>query len=212
MAFSGSHIEISLKYTNLGQNCITARCYTWDGVAIGAATPAQVGEAWWNHYKDAWRALAPDNGSDALFQSVLIREVGGGLAYGEYAVPSGEQAGTRDSGVLGEQMPSYCAVGCRFTVGSGVTRPGQMRVPFLNEVDTGGNVVGAPFLALAEDLATLYSESNILGAPVATGVITPTVVRFGVDNDTIAASQPIDSFVLNSFITSQVSRRRGHGS
>lgn len=212
MSFSASHIEIALKYTNQGQNCLTVRCYTWDGVAIATASPAALGEAWWNHYKDAWRALAPDNGIDAVFQSVNVREVGGGLAYGEFAIPSGEQDGTRSSVGLGAQLPSYCAVGCRFTVSSGVTRPGQMRIPFLNEIDNAGNIVDSAFIALCEDLAALYSSPNTLGAPTATGVITPTVVRFGIDNNTVAASQPIDSYVLNSFITSQVSRRRGHGS
>lgn len=211
MAFSASHIEISLRYNVLGQNCVTARCYTWDGAAIAAASAAQVGEAWWNHYKDAWRDIPPANVLNAQFLSVLVREVGGSVSYGEYAIPSGEQEGTRTSGE-GSMLPSYAAVGCRFTVGSSLTRPGQMRIPFLLDSDQNGNNVESAFLDLCEPLAELYSESNILGAPVATGVITPCVVRFGADNNTIAASQPIEGYVLNPFVTSQVSRRRGHGS
>jgi len=210
MAFSASHIEITLRYTALGQNCQTARCYTWDGVAVATATPQTLGEAWWNHYKDAWRALAPAGVVNAQFLSVLVREVGGGLAYGEYAIPTIEQEGDR-SGTLEAQLPSYTAVGVRLTVGSSVTRPGQFRVPFLNEVDTAGNDVDPAFITLCEDLAELYSSPNTLGAPVATGVITPTVVRFGTDQNDIDASQPISGFVINPFATSQVSRRRGHG-
>lgn len=211
MAFTGSHIEITLRYEILGQKCQTARLYTWDGVVIAAASAAQVGEAWWNHYKDAWRDLAPDAIEAARFVSVLVREVGGSLSYGEYAIPTGEQAGTRaDPG--GQMLPTYCAVGCRFTVGSSVTRPGQMRIPFPDEGDVIGNDMQAGFLALCDVLAGLYSESNILGAPIATGVITPTVVTYGVDNNTIDESQPIVGYILNPFITSQVSRRKGHGS
>jgi len=212
MPFSASLIEITLRYTNQSQQCQTARQYTWDGAAIAAATPAQVGEAWWNHYKTAWRALCVTTAAVAQFTSVLVREVGGGLAYGEYAIPVGEQLGTRDGTGLGNPLPSYCMVGCRLSVGSGVTRPGQMRIPFALEGDNAGQTVEAPFMALCEDLAELYSQPNIMGAPVATGVLTPNVVRFGADNDTVLANQPVDGFVLNTHFTSQVSRRFGHGS
>lgn len=212
MAFSASHIEITLSYTILGQQCLTRRLYTWDGVAVATATPETLGEAWWNHYKDAWRDLANTNVLNAQFLAVRVREVGGGLVQGEYAIPTGEQAGTRDTSGLGAISPSYEAVGVRLTVASGVTRPGQMRVGFLCDADSNGNQVSSTFQELASDLADLYSQPNTLGAPVATGVITPVVARFGVDSNTIAASQPISGFVVNPFITSQVSRRYGHGS
>jgi hypothetical protein len=211
MAFSASHIEITLRYTILGQNCQTRRVYTWDGVAIATATPSALGEAWWNHYKAAWRALAVPNVLNAEFKTVLVREVGGGLAYGEFAIPSGEAQGTRDATGLGSISPSYEAVGCRLTVASGVTRPGQFRIGFMTDADSSGNNVAAGFLALAEDVAELYSQNNILGAPTATGVLTPMVVRFGADNDTIAASQDVTGHILNTLMTSQVSRRAKHG-
>jgi len=98
------------------------------------------------------------------------------------------------------------------TVGTGITRPGQMRIPFALEGDSDGAVFNATWLGLCGDLADLYSNANTLGAPVATGVLFPQVVRFGVDNDTIAAGQDIVGFVLKPQITSQVSRRIGHGS
>jgi len=211
MAFSASHIEIALFYTALGQNCMTARCYTWDGAAIAAATPEQVGEAWWNHYKAAWRALVPPGTDNAQFLSVRVREVGGGLAAGEYAIPTGEQQGTR-SGVTVAQLPTTTAVGVRLTVGSRITRPGQFRVTFLNGEDYSGNDISPAYLEEVADLADLYSQPNIMGAPIATGVIAPVVVRFGADADTIEASNPIIGFVVNPHVTSQVSRRYGHGS
>lgn len=210
MAISASHIEVALRYTNLGQNCQTARLYTWDGASIAAATAVQVAEAWWNHYKDAWRALVAASAPVGQFLSVFVREVGGGLAFGEYAVPAGEQLGTRTTGT-GSPMPSYTAVGCRLTVGSLLTRPGQMRIPFLLDSDTNGNDVDPAFLLLCDDLAGLYSGPNILGAPVATGVLAPQVVTYGIDNNTVAASQDIVGYLLNPFVTSQVSRRHGHG-
>jgi len=210
MAFTAALIEIALKYTCLGQNCITARCYEWDGLAIATATPAQLGEGWWNHYKDAWRDLAPGNVANAQFLAVAVREVGGSLSYGEYAIPTGEQEGTRTSGE-GSMLPSYVAVGCRLTVNSSVTRPGQVRFPFLLDSDQDGNNVDAAFLTLCDPLASLYSEHNILGSPVATGEIIPQVVSFGIDNNTVDANQEVVGYVLNPFVTSQVSRRKGHG-
>jgi len=212
MAFSASHIEITLRYTQLGIECQTARVYTWDGAAIAAATPAQLGEAWWNHYKAAWRSLAVPNPLNAQFVSVVVREVGGGLAYGEYAIPVGEQEGTRDGSGLGNTAPSFESVGVRFTVATALTRPGQMRVGLMLDGDSASNQVSPTRLEEVSDLADLYSQPNILGAPVATGVLEPTVTRFGADNDTVVASQPIVGFVVNPWVTTQVSRRRGHGS
>lgn len=212
MAFSATYIEITLRYLLLGQQCQTARAYSWDGAAIATATAEALGESWWNHYKNAWRALAPDYLPYAQFTSVLVREVGGSLSYGEYAIPIAEQDGTRSTDPSPNMMPSYVAVGCRLAVGSRLTKPGQMRIPFLYESDNVSNTVEAGFLALCEDLAELYSSSNTLGAPTATGVISPAVVRYGEDPDTVVAGQPIIGFVLNPFTTSQVSRRYGHGS
>jgi len=210
MSFSASLIEITLRYLNQGQQCQTARVYRWDGAVIAAATAAQVGEAWWNHYKDSWRALANPDLEIARFTNVLVREVGGTLTYGEFAIPTDEQDGTRDAAFAGA-MPSFTSVGCRLSVGTGVTRPGQMRIPFMDEIDNDRNFVHANFLAICEPLAELYSQPNILGAPIATGVITPQVVTYGADNNTVEANQDVVGFVLNSVVTTQVSRRMGHG-
>jgi len=210
MSFSASLIEITLRYLNQGQHCQTARCYSWDGVAIATASAPQLGEAWWNHYKDAWRALANPDPDFAQFTSVLVREVGGTLTYGEYPIPVDEQDGTRSASFTGP-MPSFTSVGCRLSVGTSVTRPGQFRIPFMDEIDNDRNFVHANFLAICDDLAALYSQPNTLGAPTATGVITPQVVKFGVDNNDVAANQPIVGYVLNNVVTTQVSRRQGHG-
>lgn len=212
MAFSASHIEITLRYTVLSQECQTARQYTWDGAAIAAATAVQVGEAWWNHVKAAWRALVVADAVAGEFKSVLVREIGGSLSYGEYPIPVGEKLGTRSATGLGAYLPSYCAVGVRLSVGSSVTRPGQMRIPFMTEFDNDNNNVHATFQGLVNTLADLYDAPNTLGAPVATGVLTPNVVRYGNNPDTLLASQPIIGHVTNTSTTSQVSRRKGHGS
>lgn len=211
MAFSALLIEITLRYVWLGQRCQTARCYSWDGAAIAAATPEQLGEAWWNHYKTAWRDLAPADTSLIQFNTVFVREVGGGLAYGEYAIPLAEKDGARDITGFGALLPSSNSLGVRLTVSSGVTRPGQFRIPFLTAADIVGNDIGGEFQELGSELADLYSNGQVLGAPVATGAIFPRVVRFGVDNNTVVASQDITGFLVNPEATTQVSRRAKHG-
>jgi len=211
MAFSADYIEITLRYLFLGQECQTARCYSWDGVAVASASAVALGEAWWNHYKAAWRDLAIDIPEQARFLSVVVREVGGSLSFGEFPIPEAEQDGLRDA-TAGGYTDSFSAVGCRLAVGSLVTRPGQFRIPFLQAGDMSNNEVAPAFLELASELAELYSSPSILGAPVATGTIFPAVVRFGVDNNTVVAGQDVIGFVLNPFVTSQVSRRHGNGS
>lgn len=211
MPITASNLEIILRYTHYGQRMQTVRTYRPTGAAFLTASPSGVGEAWWNDVKAAWRGVC-GAGYGNVFDSVFVREIGGGLAYGEYAIPAGERAGTRASGALGDGMPSYVAVGCKLTVGTGVTRPGQMRIPFLADADTLGNDVASGFLTLCQTLAAKYSSTITLGAPVATGTLTPNVLRYSKTvPPTVIASQDIGGYLLNSRVTSQVSRRSGRG-
>lgn len=211
MGFSAAYLVVNVRYTLLGQQCQTGLAHAIEGIVFTTATAAEVAEAYWNDVKDQWRAIAPDSLDIVRFTSVQVREVGGDLSLGEYAIPSGEQAGTRDAGTTDTMMPSYVAVGCRLTVGSSITRPGQKRIPFLVEGDVASNSVDPAFLTLCEDLCEAWSTPRNLGAPVALGVLEPAVLTFGVDQNTVAAAQLVVGYVLNPFITSQVSRRYGHG-
>ena len=211
MAFTSENLEITLRYTFLGQRCSSVRTYRATGAAFLTASPAGVGEAWWNDVKTAWRGLAA-SGLGNVFDSVFVREIGGGLSYGEYAIPTAERVGTRASGSLGDSLPSYVAVGCKLTVATGVTRPGQVRFPFLADADTVANDVAAPFLTLCQAVAAKYSSVITLGAPVATGTLTPTVLRYTKTvPPAVDARQDINGYLLNAKVTTQVSRRVGRG-
>lgn len=212
MAITGDALLITLRYTLLGQNCQTAQFYTPGGAAFVTANCDAVGEAWWNDVKTAWRALAPISDPNVRFISVLVEEFDGSGGLGEFAIPSSEQLGTRSLSAGYDLMPSYCALGCRLTVPTRTTRPGQKRFPFLVETDVSLNVIGAAYLALANTLAGKYSATITLGAPVALGTLTPKICSRDPADGHIVASQDVSGFVLNSFITSQVSRRYGHGS
>src|SRR5664279_3094651 len=157
MAITSGLVKVILRYTFLSQKCETIGYYAPGGAAWLTANAAQAAQAWWNDVKTAWRAIVP-NSSDALFDSVFFEEVGGGLQYGEYAIPAGEVFGTRVATGLGDFMPAYVAVGCRLSVTTRATRPGQKRFPFAMEGDNVNGVVQAPFLALIETLSGHYSN------------------------------------------------------
>lgn len=210
MAITSDLITATLRWTWLGQQMQTRRYFRTDGAAFLTATAEAVGEAYWNHVKGVWRALVPAAATD-IFQSVLVEEIGGGLSFGEYAIPVGEKGGTR-SNPLGHALPSFVNVGVRFTVATRATRPGQMRVPFLYEDDTQYNTVEAAFLTLVNALADVYDTDMALGAPVATGVLRMQVVSY---TDTVPATianrQDVVGHVTNSYATSQNSRKQGRG-
>jgi hypothetical protein len=211
MPITASLLKITLRYAWLGQQMQTARYFEPVGAAFLTATPAAVGEAFWNDVKTAWRGVAPAAQGN-IFQSVVVEEIGGGLEFGEFPVPVAEQQGTRSSTGLGEPLPSFLAVGMRFTVSSRVTRPGQMRIPWLWEADVNGNQVQAALLTLCNALGTKLSSTITLGAPVATGTLRQTIVRFTATvPPVVEAQQMVNGYVTNGFVTSQISRKVGRG-
>ena len=211
MPITSSLVRITLRYTFLAQLCQTQRTFEVEGSFSPDISAANLGEAWWNDVKAAWRALVPPS-TDFVFTSVLVEEVGGSLNFGEYAIPSGEQQGTRVPGVVTNFMPAYCAVGCRLTVATRVTKPGQMRIPGLLELDNEAGAATSGFLALCEDIAEKYANDLLLGSPAALTTIHAQVTNSNDVDSPPGFYQPIVGFVLNPSLTSQVSRRPGHGS
>lgn len=210
MPFTSDLINITLRYTFLGQKCQTAQAYSPAGAVFATVNATQVGEAWWNDVKTAWRSMFIPNDDKATLDSVLVEEIGGSLSFGEYAIPTDERSGTRDPGDATNYLPSYVAVGCRLTVPTRSTRPGQKRFPGALNTDVIENVVQAAFLGLCESLALKYDSVITLGAPVALGTLAPRIVHYDPPG-TVAASQDVDGHVINGYVTSQVSRRTGHG-
>ena len=151
------------------------------------------------------------NSSDALFQSVFVREWNGGGAYGEFAVPSGEIGGTRAVGTLGDFLPPYVASAVRLSVATNVTRPGQKRFPFAMEGDNVNGKVQAPLVALVATLAAKYSTTITLGSPVATGVLVPQVVRKASTPPVPSTWQDVVGAVINLNFSTQNTRKFGRG-
>lgn len=211
MAITGPHIRITHRFVWLDQEMSTVRHYRPEGAALLTVEPVDVAEAYWNHIKLTWRALVGDTNNYGM-RSMLIEELGGNQGFAEFAIPVGEQTGTRAVAGLGELLPSFLAVGVRFSVGTRRTRPGQMRIPFLWEADVSANVVGAGFMALVDAHAQVMAAAMVLGAPAALVALNPEVVSYSPDDPSVIVdSQDIVGFVSSNIATSQRSRRQGIG-
>lgn len=172
----------------------------------------QVLEALWNDYKVRFRAVVSTAASAMTLDSLLGTEVGGGLLFAEFPIPLAERTGTRAVGDDGLWLTGIVAAGARQTVASRLTRPGQKRFPFLRRDDVTGNQLSAAVFALYTPLFTAFSSPSALGAPVVGGVLQPVIVHEPGVRDPIRHVQDVTGFVQNPNVTSQVSRKLGHGS
>jgi len=211
MSLVDAHIELAMRYTVLGQNCQNNYMYFTEGAVFLGVNAVQVAEAWWNDVKGVIRAMAVTSAGNMDFNSVVCRNLVDGGELGEFAVPVGERQGTRDPAGLGQILSGVIAAGIRFTVGNTTTRPGQKRYPFMVEGDVSGNDIDPVFLELLEDVGAHLDQPLTLGSPVVAGVLQP-VVGGTVVGGFPTVYQDIVGHVINPYVTSQVSRKRGHGS
>lgn len=206
----GSLIEISTRGVYLTQQVMNVYTYRINNVG-GAVTASNIGEAWWNHVKTTLRNI-PTTAASTMFQSVSVREMDSATGdYGEYAVPSGERAGTRSTGSEPSPLPVYCSAGVRLVVASRTTRPGQKRFAGLTETDNDTGQLQTTLLAALNAFFAVYVPENTLGAPAALTTLKSVVVRKGADGIP-TAHQEVVGYVINPYMTSQVSRKVGRGS
>lgn len=205
----GSDIEITMSMLFDSQICMNVWQYNVTAASV-VTNPAQYAEAWWDHVKATYRALIV-TGAGAPFQSVIIRELNNPTGdLGEFAIPPSEQDGTRSAGSLGSFLAGFAAVGVRLSVASRATRPGQKRILGLTEGDVSGPLVGAGFVALVDSLMNVMTNPLVLGAPAVGAVFEPIVVRKDATG-AVTASQPVTGYVVDTVVTTQVSRRVGRG-
>ena len=206
---TGSKIEVVLRTALYNQ--VQLMVWTYNVLEIvGTPTAAHYAQGWWNHVKTGYRALAATGQGDC-FKSVKVSELGNPAGeYGEYAIPAGEQSGTRTNPTDADNVPPFLAAGVRLTVATRATRPGQKRFPFLMQQDTASGTLGSAFSALVNTLMTTMVANMTLGAPAAGVVLVPNVVSLNADGS-IRASQLITGFAINPYITSQNSRKFNAG-
>lgn len=211
MAITGGHIRVTYRYVYLGQQCQNVQLYRLDGAAFLTATMEGVLEALWNDVKGVLRAITPNYEPSASWQSLLGYEIGGGQALGEFTVPALERVGTRAQPSGSEMMTGVVAGAFRQTVATRVTRPGQKRFPFLLQEDVANDLLVGTYVTLLAAVGAKFSSPSTLGAPVATGVMHPEVGGTEV-NGIPTVFQDITGYVINPWVSSQVSRKHGHGS
>ena len=207
---TGSLVEVSLNMELYGQRIMNVWQYRADPV-LGSPSAAEIGAAWWGAVKTPYRALC-NSGFGSVFRSVRVRELNDPTgAYGEHAIVSGEQAGTRTVAAEGQIVTTFVAAGVRLAVESRTTRPGQKRFPFITESDLNSNEIGSAFQALVVTLMNTMASSITLGSPAVGTVLLPIVVRKDATG-AVTANQEVTGYVINTNATSQVSRRFGRGS
>lgn len=211
MAITASHLKIAIRGRFLSQQVEVVQWYRPTGAAFLTASPEGVGEAFWNDIKTVWRGLFIESVA-LLTEVIFVAEPGDTGAYGEFPIPSGEQQGTRVISSPGSFMPPYTAIGVRLTVGTRTTRPGQKRFWGMTEADNGDGLAGSNLVAATEAAAAKFSSVITLGAPVATGTLTPEIVRINRDTGAIVAAQDVTGFLVNPELTTQNSRKFGRGS
>lgn len=177
---------------------------------FGDIDMADVALAYWNDIKTAWRGLYPTDAGNvftALAWADLSDPTG---AFGEFAIPIGERTGTRAPTAQPQYLSSLVACGVRLTVGSRLTRPGQKRLYGITEGDVDGNYFTAGYQAAAAVIGAKIVAGSILGAPAIGVQLEPVVVRLD-ETGALDVWQPVTGYLVNPIITSQRSRRLGHG-
>ena len=207
---NGVPTEITMVMSHIGQQVLNVWQYTSGNVAVGVEA-VHIAEAWWNHVKATYRALAITGLSPSPFQSVRIRELNNPVgAYAEFSVPSGEQAGTRTPPTQAQLLPPYTAAAVRLAVGTRTTRPGQKRLPFLCEEDNASGNLQSAFNALVVSFMNNMDGIITLGAPAATATLTPIVVSKDTAGN-VTASQAWTTYVISPYISTQNTRKIGRG-
>lgn len=204
-----SLIEVTLVQSFLAANAVyNVFQYEVQG-ELGSPDATDWAEAWWNHVKATYRAIAPTG--SAPFRSVIVRELDNATGeYGEFAIPTAEQTGTRaDPG--GDWLPMFVAGAVRLTVATRVTRPGQKRFSYLKEGDLDGQFLGVAYTTAVNALMVVLTSTMLLGAPALGSEIEPHVVRKSPTTGLPIAHQPVTGFLINPEVTHQVSRRVGRG-
>lgn len=210
MPITASQIKVTYRYTMFGQHCENIQYWEPVGAAFLTATMLGVLEALWANIEGAWHEILPANPDVGTFDSLLGEELGGGLSFAEFPIPSDEQTGDRAGLTATSGLPPFIVSASRQTVGTRVTRPGQKRIPFLADSDVIGNQLDSAAVIFFEPVHETFSTVRTLGAPVATGTLNP-VIGGHIEDGVPTLWQPVTGLLMNPNASSQVSRKIGHG-
>lgn len=206
---AGSLIEVNIGGRIFSQQWMNSWTFVVVG-EVGSPSAANIGEAIWNDLKTNYRALVATSHASA-FEYVKVREMDSLTGeYGEFAIPSGERAGT--GGTTATTLePPFVAAGIRFTVATRVTRPGQKRIPGQRAEDENSGLWTTAYLTKLQTFAQNALDCEVLGTPAVGTEVDLVVVKTDPATGLPLAHQEVIGFVANTAITSQVSRKIGTG-
>lgn len=207
----GSLLEFAVRMQGPAGQVMNVYQFAIEGQAADPDV-TDIAEAFWNHISAEYRALVWV-GFGNVFRDVLVRELEDPQgAYGVYSIPIAQQVGNRSNlSAPIEPMPPFSSCGVRLTVGSRVTRPGQKRLGWLVEADNQNGILQEPYVSLASDLMNKLTGPILLGAPAALTSLTLMVVSKDTRGAPVA-SQRVTGYNINTFITTQNTRKYGRGS
>lgn len=212
MADAGDVITLALEMQNQNQQTLNVWYYRVN-VAPQAVPIVGIAEAWWNHVKDAYRALALGSYTGHRFLRVHARDAIDPLGEAaSWEIPTAERVGTRVAiGDGGQALPPFIAATARLNVATRATRSGSKRFPFLLESDSDAAALTAGFAGLVGDVLLAAATSMILGAPAALVELYPVVYGKGVSDPPVYVTQDVVSYSVNPNVSTQNSRKMGRG-
>lgn len=210
MGITSDLLKVSVRGQLLAQRVEVVQYFVCGGAGLLTASCANVAEAFWNYVKTEWRASHGTADEDRTL-SVFVEEVGGSLGFGEYAIPSDEQLGTRVITSLGDLLPPFAAVGARLTIATRVTRPGQKRFWGLFEHDSNNGLLDADVRALVEDLLDKWTLPIGLSTPADVVGLNAYVVRLNRETGAVVTRQAVTGYLVSPYVTTQNSRKYGRG-
>jgi len=204
MAFNAGEImKFTVRQEYDSQECLNIFYYEWNVNEGGTLTAADVGEAFWNHVQDDWRAMVSVG---VTFDRVIIENLDGDLQYGEYVIPALERAGE----ALGTGMASFVSYGIQLNRTTRAVRQGAKRLVGVSEDYVGEKGVLAP-----TTLAGLQVVADVFAADISFGLgltINPVIVGFPTPSRPVRVAVPIDTATAKTYVTTQNTRKRGSGS
>lgn len=204
MAFAPNDVvRVTVDQTYDTQTCLNVFYYKINDPFTTPYDPADLGMLFWEWVEENWRGLV---NVSVIFNRVIIENLDGDLDYGEYIIPPAEQNGLHS----GEQAASFLAFALQLNRTSRLTRQGAKRLVGVSE--THMNVYGV----LTLDAKTrLQNVADDFAMDLVAGLVTimhPVIVGFPNDNRPDRVEVPIDTATAKDIVSSQNSRKRGHGS
>lgn len=206
----GNVVRITDKQTFDAQQVLNVYYYNIDSTP--GSTPDEIAQAWWEKMNASIRAVQT---SGVVHNEVLIENLDGTLDFGRYVPATGSNAGTC---IETQPLSAFAAYGITLTVSTRLVRPGSKRIVGIPEAYNGdyGVLTGAAvglLNTLGEDMTEDVSF-GLLGA----GMMHPVIVGFPHPESPTgrpARLERVDfevtGYLVNPYVTTQNTRKRGRG-